>query len=220
MNALVVGVLALASALVREREDAVRGWTGRAQESQSQSIASPQVTEGDVVAGAQGPSADEVGTDSATGVVTPEDAASGAPTESSTEPSDASSDARWPRGQWQIACEIKSGSALVFDRASLREYGTVTLFRWSAPRTRVAGPGEQIFTALVNCREKTIEAAWPGRRRETYAGTCGRGLVEAVCAASEQAANSGQMSGEASAKARASEHAGASHAGAGVAPRR
>jgi hypothetical protein len=41
-------------------------------------------------------------------------------------------------GQWQVACEIKSGSALVFDRASLREYGTVTLFRWSAPRTRIA----------------------------------------------------------------------------------
>jgi hypothetical protein len=90
-------------------------------------------------------------------------------------------------GQWEIACEIKSGSALVFDRASLREYGSVTLFRWSAPRTRMASPGDQIFTALVNCREKTIEASWPGRSRETYAGTCGRGLVEAVCTAAEQA---------------------------------
>ena len=108
-------------------------------------------------------------------------------------------------GQWQIACEIKSGSALVFDRASLREYGTVTLFRWSAPHTRVAGPGEQIFTAVVNCREKTIEAAWPGRSRATYAGTCGRGLVEAVCAAAEQAA--------ASPKPRSGGQLGAGHAG-------
>ena len=132
---------------------------------------------------------------------------------------DVSSDARWPHGQWQIACEIKSGSALVFDRASLRDYGTVTLFRWSAPRTRVAGPGEQIFTALVNCREKTIEAAWPGRRRETYAGTCGRGLVEAVCAASEQAAASTGTTGT-STKSRAVEHAGAGHAGGGVTPHR
>jgi hypothetical protein len=93
--------------------------------------------------------------------------------------------------QWEIACEIKSGSALVFDRASLRDYGPVTLFRWSAPRTRIASPGDQIFTAVVNCREKTIEASWPGRSRETYAGTCGRGLVEAVCAASEQASAAG-----------------------------
>src|SRR6266700_4123185 len=74
-------------------------------------------------------------------------------------------------GQWEIACEIKSGSALVFDRGSLREYGAVTLFRWSAPRTRIASPGDQIFTAVVNCREKTIEASFPGRSRETYAGT-------------------------------------------------
>ena len=79
----------------------------------------------------------------------------------------------------------------MFDRASLRDYGAVTLFRWSAPRARVAIPGDQIFTALVDCREKTIEAAWPGRRRETYVGTCGRGLVEAVCAASEQASSAG-----------------------------
>ena len=104
-------------------------------------------------------------------------------------------------GAEDAAGEGKNGSALVFDRASLRDYGAVTLFRWSAPRARVAIAGDQIFTALVDCREKTIEAAWPGRRRETYAGTCGRGLVDAVCAASEQASAAPGTSGRASSPA-------------------
>jgi len=185
MKAVVVGVFALASALVRDREDAVRDWNARVEESQA--FVMPRVAEGDV------------GQGTTSGVVEDEEvevgivAAAPAPSSDSAAQSDEalndilSSDAS-SAGQWQIACEIKSGSALVFDRASLREYGTMTLFRWSAPRTRVAAPGDEIFTAVVNCREKTIEAAWPGRRRETYAGTCGRGLVEAVCAASEQAA--------------------------------
>lgn len=187
MKAVVVGVFALASALVREREDAVRDWSARAEESQS--FAMPRVADGDVggeptVATVVGPrngdgQSGNVGQTSLVSPSSPEDAV--------TVSADETSDDVSGSGQWQIACEIKSGSALVFDRASLREYGTMTLFRWSAPHTRVAGPGDQIFTAVVNCREKTIEAAWPGRRRETYAGTCGRGLVEAVCAASEQA---------------------------------
>ncbi len=176
MKAIVVGVLALASALVREREDAIRDWSARAKETQASVL--PRVADGDVggeptaAAGADEVSSGTVVAET-TGVAS-DDIAS--------ESSDVSSD-----GQWQVACEIKTGSALVFDRASLREYGTMTLFRWSAPRARIAGPGDQIFTAVVNCREKTIEAAWPGRRRDTYVGTCGRGLVEAVCAASEHA---------------------------------
>jgi hypothetical protein len=86
-------------------------------------------------------------------------------------------------GEWQVACELKSGAALIFDRRSVRELGAVTLVRWAAPsdpRTQ-----DQVFTALVSCREKTIEAAWPGKRSETRAGTCGRRLVEAVCPVSK-----------------------------------
>jgi hypothetical protein len=214
MKAMVVGVLALASALVREREETLRDWSARAQDSQS--IMLPRVVDDDV---GPGPTAGVAPNGAAPGH--PGDdtiAASGSvasvegPTSLSEPHEDESSDAGWPHGQWQIACEIKSGSALVFDRASLREYGTVTLFRWSAPHTRVAGPGEQIFTAVVNCREKTIEAAWPGRSRATYAGTCGRGLVEAVCAAAEQAA--------VSPKPRSGGQLGAGHAGTSATPRR
>ena len=206
MKAVVVGVFALASALVREREDAVRNWNARAEESQS--FAMPRVADGDVggeptvaTANDDGQSAD-VGQTSMVSSSSPDDAVSASGDESADDAS--------AGGQWQIACEIKTGSALVFDRASLREYGTVTLFRWSAPRTRIAGPGDQIFTAVVNCREKTIEAAWPGRRRETYVGTCGRGLVEAVCAASEQANATPSIRGRSS---------GVRHAG-GTTPRR
>ncbi len=191
MKAMVVGVFALASALVREREDAFHEWNVRGAESQA--FVMPQVADGDVgnvgqvgdattVARAASVGA-EAGDLGATNGVSP---ASSDDTQGDS--GEASSDSSSAGAEWQIACEIKSGSALVFDRASLREYGTMTLFRWSAPHARMAGPGDEIFTAVVNCREKTIEAAWPGRRRETYAGTCGRGLVEAVCAASEQAA--------------------------------
>jgi hypothetical protein len=180
MNSMVVGVLALASALVRERGEMLGDWTARTPDSYP--VVLPQTLAGDAEAGA------EVGAAPTNTVMSGGAGTTDGTNESSTGSAVASSDASSPAGQWEIACEIKSGSALVFDRGSLREYGTVTLVRWSAPRTRLAAPGDQIFTAVVNCREKTIEAAWPGRNRETRAGTCGRGLVEAVCAASGQAA--------------------------------
>jgi hypothetical protein len=177
MKSMVVGVWVLASALVRERGDAIRDRL--AWEEQPSAVVLPRVVEDDLGGDLARALAPEIGD----GELSTESTVAGA-----DEPSDATS----PRGQWEIACEIKSGSALVFDRASLRDYGPVTLFRWSAPRARIAAPGEQIFTAVVNCREKTIEAAWPGRSRETYAGTCGRGLVEAVCTAAEQASATGR----------------------------
>jgi hypothetical protein len=88
-------------------------------------------------------------------------------------------------GSWEVACQRKSGSVLVFDRRSLRELGDALLVRWAAPAESAEVPrvDEQIFTAVVSCREKTIEASWPGKRSETRPGTCGRRLVEAVCAA-------------------------------------
>jgi hypothetical protein len=184
MKAVVVGVFALASALVRDREDAVRDWNARVEESQA--FVMPRVAEGDVgedTTGGGAVDAEEV----EVGIVPAPAPSRDVAAQSDEALNDILSSGASSAGQWQIACEIKSGSALVFDRASLRDYGAMTLVRWSAPRTRIAAPGDEIFTAVVNCREKTIEAAWPGRRRETYAGTCGRGLVEAVCAASEQA---------------------------------
>jgi hypothetical protein len=90
-------------------------------------------------------------------------------------------------GSWELGCRIKSGSALLFDRASLRGTGGVTLFRWAAPRFSVPSIDEPIYTGVVNCVQKSIEPSWPGKSRDTRAGTCGRGLVEAVCAAAEQA---------------------------------
>jgi hypothetical protein len=84
-------------------------------------------------------------------------------------------------GNWELACELKDGSSLVFDRRSLRDFGAVTLFRWAAASQEEPRVDESIYTAVVNCREKTIEAAWPGKRSETRAGTCGRRLVDAVC---------------------------------------
>src|SRR5689334_1717614 len=149
MKAVVVGVFALASALVREREDAVRDWNARAEESQA--FAMPRVADGDV---GGGPTVATAGSSNAEGqpanVTQTSMVSSSSPEDVSTASGDESSDDASAGGQWQIACEIKTGSALVFDRASLREYGTMTLFRWSAPRTRIAGPGDQIFTAVVN----------------------------------------------------------------------
>jgi hypothetical protein len=82
---------------------------------------------------------------------------------------------------WQIACELKSGASVMFDRRSLRALGQMTLVRWAAPGDPRAS--EAVYTALVSCGEKTIEATWPGKRTGTRAGTCGRRLVEAVCEA-------------------------------------
>lgn len=89
-------------------------------------------------------------------------------------------------GAWDIACVRSQGGNLTFDRGSIRELGDKTLFRWSA----AGGPprlSEPVYTAVVDCRSKTIEASWPGKRSDTRAGTCGRHLVDAVCAATPRA---------------------------------
>ena len=163
MKSLVVGLLALGNALAREPGDAIRDRL--AWEEQSSSAVLPRLVEDDDADGdLASVLAPEIGVAQGDRAVV----------------DGAADDVAAPGGQWEIACEIKSGSALVFDRGSLRDYGPVTLFRWSAPRTRIASPGDQVFTAVVNCREKTIEASWPGRSRKTYAGTCGRGRVGRV----------------------------------------
>ncbi|HEY6475965.1 MAG TPA: hypothetical protein VI456_05240 [Polyangia bacterium] len=86
-------------------------------------------------------------------------------------------------GDWDVACEREAGDRLVFDRSSLREMGGATLFRWAPTGGVVPNNDDAIYTAVADCRAKSIEATWPGKRSETRAGTCGRHLVDAVCAA-------------------------------------
>jgi hypothetical protein len=86
-------------------------------------------------------------------------------------------------GDWDVACERETGDRLVFDRDSVREMGGGTLFRWAPTGGVVPRSDDTIYTAVADCHGKSIEASWPGKRSETRAGTCGRHLVEAVCAA-------------------------------------
>jgi hypothetical protein len=88
-------------------------------------------------------------------------------------------------GAWDLACESKRGSHLVFDRESIREIGSTTLFRWAAADGAPESE-DAVYTAVADCRAKSIEARWPGKRTATRAGTCGRHLVDAVCAARAQ----------------------------------
>ena len=85
-------------------------------------------------------------------------------------------------GSWDLACESKRGNHMVFDRDSIREIGDATLFRWAAAE-RAPESDDAVFTAVADCHAKSIEAHWPGKRTATRAGTCGRHLVDAVCAA-------------------------------------
>jgi hypothetical protein len=85
-------------------------------------------------------------------------------------------------GAWDLACESKRGNHLVFDRESIREIGSTTLFRWAAADGAPESE-DAVYTAVADCRAKSIEAHWPGKRTATRAGTCGRHLVDAVCAA-------------------------------------
>jgi len=85
-------------------------------------------------------------------------------------------------GSWDLACESKRGNHMVFDRDSIREIGNETLFRWAAAGSAPESE-DAVYTAVADCRAKSIEAHWPGKRTVTRAGTCGRILVDAVCAA-------------------------------------
>ena len=153
MKLLALGLAMLATGLTRGRETPPSGATRQAVEAQQLMT----TTAGDVRAAA--------------GVV---------PGGADGEDDDAELASPPGPGDWQVACNLKSGAPLIFDRGSMRELGATTLVRWAAPGDpRVPEPA---YTALVSCSEKSIEAAWPGTRSETRAGTCGRQLVEAVCA--------------------------------------
>ena len=85
-------------------------------------------------------------------------------------------------GSWDVACESKRGNHMVFDRDSIREIGGTTLFRWAAAGSAPESE-DAVYTAVADCHAKSIEAHWPGKRTVTRAGTCGRILVDTVCAA-------------------------------------
>jgi hypothetical protein len=171
MKSIVFGVLALASGVVREEgglfHDAhTQGMDGRP------AALSRAAAEGDVAGDLTAFNSPPGPVDAGMSV----DGSGGDPVEETLR---RASDA----ARWEVACENKSGGALLFDRSSVREYGAVTLFRWSAQEPHIASGLEPVYTAVANCREKTIEPSWPGKSRETRAGTCGRGLIEAVCTA-------------------------------------
>jgi len=88
-------------------------------------------------------------------------------------------------GNWDVACVREQGDRLVFDRGSVREMGSETLFRWAPTDGAAPASDDTIYTALADCHGKTIEATWPGKRTETRDGTCGRHLIEAACAVRE-----------------------------------
>ena len=98
---------------------------------------------------------------------------------------DADAEVSAVEGEWSVACESKRGSHLVFDRESIREIGNTTLFRWAAADGAPESE-DAVYTAVADCHAKSIEAHWPGKRTATRAGTCGRHLVDAVCAARAQ----------------------------------
>ena len=93
---------------------------------------------------------------------------------------DGANDAMSMTGDWDVACAREHGRNLMFDRQSVRKLDGVTLFHWATADGR-PGADDTVYTAVADCRAKSIEANWPGTRRQTVKGTCGRLLVEAVC---------------------------------------
>ena len=163
MRNVVTGLMMLAGSMVREQGTNLddMAWRREAQRS------APEAQEEDTVTVVAGP---PIGT------------ADGFDRDGSVADDDAEMSAV-AAGDWDVACTRKRGSRLVFDRQSLRELGGATLFRWSAPRGSMPDNDDAIYTGVADCRSKSVEASWPGKRTQTRSGTCGRYLVEAVCAA-------------------------------------
>ena len=159
----VMGLMMLAGGLVRERGGGFDDFGWRGGEQTATSNGSDSGTAVTVIAGPP------VGTVSMSGG---DEAEASTSTQSPVD------------GAWDVACESKRGHRMVFDRDSIREIGSTTLFRWAAAEGAPESE-DAVYTAVADCRAKSIEAHWPGKRTATRAGTCGRHLVEAVCAARE-----------------------------------
>jgi hypothetical protein len=166
MRNVVTGLMMLAGSVVREQGTSLddMAWRREAQKSAPEAAHAEEEDMGTVVVGPP------IGT------------VDGFDREGSVADDDAEMSLVAP-GDWDVACTRKRGNRLVFDRQSLRELGGATLFRWAAPRGSMPDNDDAIYTAVADCRSKSVEASWPGKRTQTRAGTCGRYLVEAVCAA-------------------------------------
>jgi hypothetical protein len=170
MRSVVTGLMMLAGAVVRDKGQGFDdfGWRREVQQAR-------EAQEADAVASGTGAGEAAVVAGPPIGTFGP---SSGAlMTVAGTEAADAAP------GDWDVACEREAGDRLVFDRSSLRDLGGATLFRWAPTGGVVPNNDDTIYTAVADCRGKSIEATWPGKRSETRAGTCGRHLVDAVCAA-------------------------------------
>ncbi len=173
MRSVVTGLMMLAGAVVREKGHGFDdfGWRremAQARDAQEADAATAESATGD------GHRTTEVVAGPPIGTWGPSHGALMSATESEVEAAP---------GDWNVACERDAGDRLVFDRESVRELGAETLFRWAPTGGAAPGGDDTIYTALADCRGKTIEASWPGKRTETRAGTCGRHLVEAACGA-------------------------------------
>jgi len=163
----VMGLMMLTGAVVREQEQGIddfgwrRGQGGMEQATANESSGGAAVT---VIAGPPVGTVSMRSGDEADASVSAQSAQSGID------------------GSWDLACESKGGNHMVFDRDSIREIGSETLFRWAAAESAPESE-DAVYTAVADCHAKSIEAHWPGKRTATRAGTCGRHLVDAVCAA-------------------------------------
>jgi hypothetical protein len=185
MRNVVTGLMMLAGAAVREKGHGFDdfGWrreVQQAREAQEADAATSGNVGGDGNVGNVGwTAADTRGT---TEVVAGPPIGTAGPSRGALMSVTATADDQAAPGEWDVACEREAGDRLVFDRDSVREMGGETLFRW-APTGGIAPTSDDtIYTAVADCHEKSIEASWPGKRSETRAGTCGRHLVDAVCA--------------------------------------
>jgi hypothetical protein len=185
MRNVVTGLMMLAGAAVREKGHGFDdfGWrreVQQAREAQEADAATSGNVGGDGNVGNVGwTAADTRGT---TEVVAGPPIGTAGPSRGALMSVTATDDDQAAPGEWDVACEREAGDRLVFDRDSVREMGAETLFRWAPTGGIAPSSDDTIYTAVADCHEKSIEASWPGKRSETRAGTCGRHLVDAVCA--------------------------------------
>jgi len=177
MKSVVTGLMMLAGSVVREKGQGFDdfGWRREVQRAQDAQVES--------AAAAQGESGNGGGGQDEAPVVVVAGPPIGTAGSASALVSVAETDATVAPGDWDVACERGEGNRLVFDRGSVRELGGATLFRWAPVDGAAPQADGVIYTAVADCRQKSVEASWPGKRRETRSGTCGRYLVDAVCSA-------------------------------------
>ena len=181
MRSVVTGLMMLAGAAVREKGHGFDdfGWRREVQQAR-EAQETDAATSGNVSGDGGGWTAAE--TRGTTEVVAGPPIGTSGPSRGALMSVTATEEDEAAPGAWDVACEREAGDRLVFDRDSVREMGGGTLFRWAPTGGIAPSADDTIYTAVADCREKSIEASWPGKRSETRAGTCGRHLVDAVCA--------------------------------------